>query len=176
MILTSVGEIGVHAGQQTYVLRPSLYAVSTLGDGDEIVQVYADVMRGDPVQSLGLILACSEDDVSGVFGWSVVDGGRMRLHLLQSVNDTVRIAQALAKHGIAGDIPRTSDATYSGRFDPREFVSLAIAHLGVAERDAWQMTMTGLLLALQAKYPVQAPTGHTLEEYEAFDREFNLVH
>nr|WP_220125272.1 DUF6246 family protein [Pseudomonas aeruginosa] len=40
-----------------------------------------------------------------------------------------------------------------GEFVAREYVATAIAHLGLSEREAWSMTMTGLIGALRAKYP-----------------------
>ena len=76
MILTEIGEIGVMVGDNSYKLRPSLYAMSTLGSPDEIVEVYSRVMLDESLEdALAVIYACSNDDLSGVFGTlSYVDG------------------------------------------------------------------------------------------------------
>ncbi len=45
MILTEIGEIGVHHNGETYVLRPSLYAMSKIGSPKEILRTYAFIMH-----------------------------------------------------------------------------------------------------------------------------------
>jgi hypothetical protein len=75
--------------------------------------------------------------------------------------DVVIVAQSLLRHGVLGDPePRDpdepeKDADYSPNFDCRKHAALAMGHLSVSEREAWDMTMTGLRLALEAKYPKQ---------------------
>ncbi|WP_338881574.1 DUF6246 family protein [Achromobacter veterisilvae] len=183
MILTEVGEIGVHVDGRDYVLRPSLYAMSRLGDPREIVGIYGDVM-GEAVNDVGrrqqfsgalsVIFCCTDDDVCDVFGYWTDEGyvpGRVPPgHLLP-------LARCLLKHGVVGalpDPPRRADdePTYTHEFDARGYVSLAMAHLSLTEREAWNLTMTGLMGALRAKFPPQesdAPGAKapTKEQHEA---------
>lgn len=176
MILTDVGEIGVTAGGRSVVLRPSLYAIGTLGDGAEIVRTYAAVMAGSLVDSLGVLFACCGEDVSDIFGHMSADGRYNRS--IADPADIVLLAQCLMRHGVGGALqaekPRPEDdqPKYSAEFDVRANAATAVAHLGMSEREAWDMTMTGLVLALRSKFPPaksNAPGSGapTLEEHDA---------
>ena len=57
MILTDVGEIGVYYEGREMILRPSLYAMSKLGDKKEILEIYLRVMAGDLAYSLAFLLS-----------------------------------------------------------------------------------------------------------------------
>ena len=165
MILTEVGEIGVHAGDSTYVLRPSLYAMTQIGDPVEIVRAFTVVMADAATEetkqyqfevALGVIHACSDDDLSHVFGYYDED---LKYIVGQSEKEhIVYLAQCLLKHGLIGidsqdnneqEIPED----YTPKFEARKHVAAAMAHLGLSERDAWQITMTGLIGAIKSKYP-----------------------
>lgn len=165
MILTEIGEIGVHAGEAVYRLRPSLYAMSRIGDPKEIVEVYATVMSdalSKPAQreqfrdALAVIHCCSEDDLSGVFGYF-----NERLKYVVKAAEPAHIlplARCLLKHGITGALPPLprragEEPEYIDKFAARDHVAMAMAHLGVSEQDAWRMTMTGLIAAMRAKFP-----------------------
>lgn len=160
MILTSIGEIGVHSGERTIVLRPSLYAMSCLGDPKEIVRVFASVMGGESKErfsdALATVYACTEGEIDWLVGhWSesgYVPGA-------MPPENVIHLARCLLKHGIAGDLPaperKPSDdpPEYINEFDARTHVSIAMAHLGLSERDSWNITMTALVGALRAKFP-----------------------
>lgn len=159
MILTSIGEIGVHIGDRTIILRPSLYAMSRLGEPLEIVRVFSSVMGGPSDKLIGdalaAIYACTEEDVSEIFGyWS--DTGYVPGSV--PVTDVIHLARCLLKHGVVGALPDLpgkpgSEPEYVNEFDARSHVAIAMAHLGLDERDAWNITMTALVGALRAKFP-----------------------
>jgi hypothetical protein len=171
MILTEIGEVGVYAGEQVVRLRPSLYAMSRLGDPVEIVETFATVMGGadDEAQAgrlfqaaLGVIYACAEgdSDPSGLFGTYESEGGSFRYMPGAAPGEhVVALARCLLKHGITGALrplprrPGDDEPAYVKEFIARDHVAIAMAHLGVSERDAWNMTMTGLVGALRAKFP-----------------------
>ncbi|MCO7643270.1 DUF6246 family protein [Pseudomonas sp. S 311-6] len=162
MILTEIGEIGITAGNQHYKLRPSLYAMTQIGDPQEIVRVYASVMSEVPHKdqfddALVVVFACAEDDLSGLFGARQGDGMKY-VPGAAPPEHVIPLAQCLLKHGIVGalpPLPRKADEEpeFVKEFDARAHVSLAIAHLGMSSAEAWQMTMTELVGALRAKFP-----------------------
>lgn len=188
MILTEIGEIGVHIGDETHTLRPSLYAMTQLGNAREIVSLYAAAMGDAPtlVDCLAVINACADGDVSGAFGaWHGDGDGLTYKPGVAPIEHIVSIARCLLKHGVTGalpDLPRNADRApeYIEEFDARGLVATAIAHLGMSSAEAWRMTMTELVGALRAKFPpdeksspgARAPT---LEEHEATMEWFEQV-
>lgn len=183
MILTEIGEIGITAGGQHYKLRPSLYAMTQIGDPAEVVRVYASVMHDEPhrdqfTDALAVVYACAEEDLSSLFGGMVADDRCVRYEPGSALAENILpLARCLMKHGVTGalkELPRKAgqEPEYVKEFDAREHVSLAIAHLGMSSAEAWQMTMTELVGALRAKFPqaesnapgAKAPT---IEEHNA---------
>lgn len=186
-IFTEVGEIGIRAGNSMYLLRPSLHAMAQLGEPAEIVQTFANVMQGDFLDSLGVLYACCEDDISDLYGSYEPGafGGLRYVPGTAPITHIVPLAQCLMRHGVVGvakPLPRRADAEeqYLTEFDAKEHAALAMAHLGLTEREAWNMTMTGLVAALRAKFPpsskdspgARAPTR---EEHEATMEWFERV-
>lgn len=143
------------------LLRPSLYAMAQLGEPGEIVETYARVMQGSLMDSLAVLHACTDEDVSDLFG--TYQSNEAQIDFIPGaapIEHAIHLAQSLLKHGIVGalkPLPRRADEDpgYMQEFDAREHVALAMAHLGLSERDAWNLTMTGLIGALRAKFPPQ---------------------
>lgn len=181
-MLTEIGEVGVYAGEVQVVLRPSLRAMAALGDPEEIVALYERVMSGsgDPKarnqDAQSVIYACApETDIANLFGLygcvtpdGEVPGAAPEEH-------AITLARHLLKHGVTGAIPpdpkAEQRADYVRTFVARENAALAMAHLGLTEREAWDMTMTGLVSVLKAKYPpakseVPGASAPTKEEHE----------
>lgn len=175
MILRDVGEVGVHVGDRTHMLRPSLYHVSRIGSPADIVAAYGLVFDN----TLDLVGAVTPDDLPLMLGWQAAfnvlracwDGtdeeftrvagtleplGEFTPGVIPRTH-VVPLARCLLKHGVAGDVPPPSSTgktpEYAQEFVARDHVAFAVAHLGVSEREAWGMTMTSLLLALRAKFP-----------------------
>ena len=185
-VLTEIGEVGIYAENGTYVLRPSLYAMTQLGTPEDIVEVYSGVMNGDLQSALAMIYACAEDDLSEVFGYHEGGGnGLVYVPGAAPVDHILPIGQCLAKHGVTGalnPLPRRADQEpeFTTRFVARDHVALAVAHLGVSESDAWNMTMTSVVAALRAKFPqseINAPGAKapTKEEHEATEAWYDRV-
>lgn len=188
MILTEIGEIGIHKGGAVYKLRPSLYAISKLGTPVEIVETFARIFaehftpRGKTEQfadALAVLYACCQDDASAeaIVGTYTP---RVQAHRAPWAPGVYRrgfiapgvvlvLARSLLTHGVIGDVERTPTAPsdepdYLTEFAARDYVAMAMAHLGCSEHDAWNMTMTGLSLALRSKYPSSKDDGTTTRD------------
>ena len=158
MILADVGEIGIYYKGREIILRPSLYAMSRIADKKTIVEIFSYVMSGDHAYSLLVIQACTDEDISDIYGmYELVDDELLFYDGEVSKEETIIIAQSLLKHGLIGDVERKQEAkttkSYTPEFDAKSYVSAVVAHLGISEREAWNMTMTSIAGALQAKFP-----------------------
>ena len=70
--------------------------------------------------------------------------------------DMVHLARSLMRHGIIGlkpeGLPAKPVKEYTAEFNAREFVSQAVAHLGMSTAEAWNLTMTEFSGAMQSKF------------------------
>lgn len=173
MILTEIGEVGLHVGDNVHVLRPSLYAMTQIGPPAYIVEVYATVMaegmrgRAEEFQfdcAYSVLMACSSEDIThliGSYDHNTDFGGFRYKKGLIPKNEILLLARCLIRHGVTGSVealPKEegedeSEEDYVAQFDARKHVANAIAHLGMSEKDAWCLTMTALVDALRAKFP-----------------------
>lgn len=183
MILADVGEIGIYYKGREIILRPSLYAMSRIADKKTIVEIFSYVMNGDHAYSLLVIQACTNEDISDIYGMYELVGDELLFYDGEvSKEETIIIAQSLLKHGLIGDVERKQEAkttkNYTPEFDAKSYVSAVVAHLGISEREAWNMTMTSIAGALQAKFPPIEDAKYLSEEreneiMEAFYKERN---
>lgn len=170
MVITEAGEVGLSCGPlPQIVLRPTLHAMSRIGEPKEIVEIAARIFGGNAnvMDVLQVIWACCDDDVSDYTGYVSFDeesekpvyvGGAMPL------DDVVVIAAHLLEHGVIGKTKPKSKNTGNYRanseFVASEYAALAIAHLGMSEREAWATSMTTLVNALHSKFPdIGKPSG-----------------
>ena len=177
-VKTSIGEIGLEYGSRAIVLRPSLAAMDSLGDPEEIVKLFSDLFSRvpEPTRSpeynallykehwekitwtaYAVIAACADEDITDFIGYQGERYGSFKQGKVP-LDNLVPIARSLLKHGIVGDVERDhfgeqeNGATNSTpRFDARVFVSMATTNLGYSEAEAWNMTVTSFILAAQAK-------------------------
>lgn len=179
MILTEVGEIGVTVNGSTYKLRPSLHAISELGSPAYIVEVFVKLMaqslnNSQLEQQFGLALSvvhtCSTDDLSDIFGYY----NERRKYVVKKAawQDIIVIARELMTHGVIGVTSKqvkSSKKEYIKEFRAADVAAMAIAHLGMSEQEAWQLTMTGFVNAMLAKYPPpeeEKSVAPTIEEHD----------
>ena len=178
MILTEIGEVGVHVGADVHILRPSLYAMTRIGPPAYIVEVFAGVMAEGPTNypnptQLGyafeVLQACTEEDISHLIGhyeFRETMLGKKSVHVAGLIppNEMLLLARCLARHGVTGSVeplPRKEgdegedegESDYVSEFDARKHVANATAHLGMSEKEAWNTTMTALVDALRVKFP-----------------------
>ncbi len=172
--LTAIGEVGIEAGGRSYLLRPSLFSMSQIGKPADIIETTAMILADEPEQpyilkrfrkerfehALTVIYACAGDQDLGDLVGGLVPTGRGRIAYspgLLPMGDIVAIAQGLIRHGILGDVEPVPGSTGEAlkEFKAAEFVAAAIAHLGMSESDAWNMTMTSFTQVMRSKFPPQ---------------------
>lgn len=158
----------MHVGNDVHILRPSLYAMSRIGSPAYIVEVCAVLLTGGLTGKAALIqkgyaidvlTACCDNDISEITGY--YEYGDNFVQRLMDDTAIITLARCLIQHGVIGVnkvIPKSIDAEddYVQEFDAKAHVAAAIAHLGMSEKDAWNMTMTGLVEALRSKFPPSA--------------------
>jgi hypothetical protein len=170
--LTSVGEVGIETGGRSYLLRPSLFSMTQIGQPTTIVETTAILLSPEPddpfllkrfrkarfERALDVMYACAgEQDLGDLIGGMVPTGkGRIAYSRgIMPMADIVAIAQALIRHGVMGDVEpepgRIGEAMTE--FKATDYVAAAIAHLGMSESDAWGMTMTSFVQVMRSKYP-----------------------
>lgn len=175
--LVHIGEVGVHHARGSHILRPSLLAMSRLGPPEQIVNtlslVFGEGLKCHPgarklahKQQLRAALevwqACAPEDcdLDWLTGYFSMRGGWVMGKT--DPRDVIVVAQSLLRHGVLGDPepvkegdpePERSDEDYSPGFDCRRHAATAMGHLSLSEAEAWNMTLTGIRLALEAKYP-----------------------
>lgn len=191
--ITSVGEIGVSVGDHDYLFRPSLAAIDSLGSPSEIVNKFAILFSAPKLNPIwpkssyrawerelmatayDVLVACCADDVTPLLGhmgskWGSFVPGAML------AQDMIHIARALMKHGVVGlkpegrPIKKSEKSEYSNEFKAREFVSQAVAHLGLSSSEAWRLTMTEFSGAMQAKFGKPETLPPVEEHDEAMER------
>lgn len=102
---------------------------------------------------------CAGGDVAEVIGsYSMTTAGRLLFKPGSlPVEDVIQLARHLILHGVMGDQPpeefESKKGEYSDKFDARTYVYTAVAHFGMSEADAWNMTMTSFRAAMNAKFP-----------------------
>ncbi|WP_159197849.1 DUF6246 family protein [Escherichia coli] len=186
MIHVRTGQFAVVVDGRRYEFNPCFAAMAKIGSDRELVEYFATVHGGkypqrlptDPdlrnrimarcygelVQtSIHILKCCSDDETGPLLGecW-FTPSGKLRLKPgIMPVDDVITLAQHCMYHGLIGDgteedAGTTQDGEYKPTFDVLEFVYSAVAHLGLSEAEAWNMTMTGYRAAVRAKTPQEA--------------------
>lgn len=176
-VLTDIGEIGVSTTEREYLFRPSLYAMSQLGTPAEIVKLFAFMFGGGNINpyfqeqsvrahsrdmfrnALTVLTVCCDEDISPLSGCMGERWGSYRPGLMP-MDDVIPLARSLLRHGIVGALPADKSTTKAGDYTPefsaRDYVAMGMAHLGLSESEAWDMTMTSLTAAMRSKYPANS--------------------
>lgn len=179
--ITDIGQAEIKLVGHTYFLNPSFLAMTRIGTPEEVVTAMVHVHGGHypqheirnelllrdtravcfarMVKAAALIVqSCCEEDISHlVGGYAYTPRGKLVMKKgFMPLEDVLTLARHLIKHGVMGDQDNedvAKDGEYTNRFDARSFVYLAVAHLGMSENEAWNMTMTSFRAAMEAKYP-----------------------
>lgn len=163
-VIKDIGQFIIHSKDIDYSFIPSFFNMTKIGNPEEIVEIFSTIFGEinnsnfkQVMQYADEILeACCETDCSVITGYIKGEDKLINIEPLIPVEDKLVLAQHLLKHGLIGVIPpkKTSDDTdYSNEFHAKKFVYLAVAHLGMRESDAWNMSMTAFQEAMEAKFP-----------------------
>lgn len=181
--LTEIGEIGITAKNRDYLLRPSFRAMQSLGSPREIVQIFHALHAGPNLAvtqrqherdtlalSAQVIEACIvEGDHIDLLGYTPAP--RKYVPGDMPFNHWVIVAQALMRHGIIGVIPKKTypkkkSDEYVSAFRASDYVAAAVAHLGMSESEAWNMTMTSFAGLMRSKFGEPEHKTPALEDYD----------
>lgn len=87
-----------------------------------------------------VLSACCANDCSVITGYlRDIDDKLTQIEGLLPIEDRIIFAQLLLKHGLIGEIEKkkkSENADYSDKFHAKEFVYMAVAHLGMSDTDA----------------------------------------
>jgi len=184
---TRIGEMVISCTKNgegcDFLLRPSFFAMSQLGDPDQIERTYDKCKMAMRILSFGkshcltdqishdqlthcinVIHACSQDDLPDeLLGWFQLSAKEDKLLYRQgavSIKEIVIIANHLMKWGMIGDpdptrmrMPRKKNEQPK-QFDPAEFVGYAIQALHLSTENSWNLTMFEFQRAIEKAFPI----------------------
>lgn len=184
--ITSIGELGVSAGDKDYLFRPSFAAMDSLGSPAEIVEKFSILFSSPTINLIypvsayrtwerdlmsaayDVMMACCDDDVMPLLGHMGTRWGSFVMGAMSPLN-MVPLARSLMRHGIIGLKPEgllaEPSEEYTAEFKARDFVAQAVAHLGMSSAEAWNLTMTEFSGAMQSKFG-KPETLPSLEEHD----------
>ena len=186
MIHVRTGQFAAVVNGKRYEFNPCFAAMAKIGNDSELVEYFALIhgskypsrlptdpglrnrimarCYGEIVQtSMRILKCCSDDEIAPLLGeCRLTSSGKLRLNPgLMPTSDVITLAQHCMYHGLIGDGPEEDageirEGEYKPTFNVLEFVYSAVAHLGLSESEAWNMTMTGYRAVVRAKTPPEA--------------------
>lgn len=192
MIITQVGMAAIDYDGERYTLNPSLAAMAKLRDHASLVDSLLGSDKSDTERTEAahtILMACCDKDLYPLLVGVVESKPRVRSGVVVGYQNkrheppvssvhAICMASQMVRHGIFGvqperpDTKPTEDADYTPVFKPEKMAAMAQAHLGVSQQEAWSMTMTSILLALNEKYP---PPPEAVARQRLADNYDNLI-
>lgn len=177
-VITDIGQFAIHINDATFIFTPSFLNMTKIGTPSEIVKTFSIIFGAEDSVSEQFFIdlvdkvltACCESDCSVITGY--LEGNENKLVTVDglTIHDRVILAQHLLKHGLIGEsqLKKKSDnADYSDEFHAKKFVYMAVAHLGMSEVDAWNMSMTAFQEAMEAKFPTNDKEIISQDDYDS---------
>ena len=177
-VITDVGQFAVHINGEDFVFIPSFLNMTGIGTPTEIVEIFSIVFGVVDNVSEQLVIdvvnrvltSCCDNDCSVITGYLRGDDNKLtEVEGLLPIGDRIILAQHLLKHGLIGEAEPKSkkqDGDYSDEFHAKKFVYMAVAHLGMSEADAWNMSMTAFQEAMEAKFPTNDKNIVSQQDYD----------
>lgn len=176
MANVAAGELGVIVDGWEYVFRPSFRALSELGSAEELAALLDRIQRanasGFSAALAVLSVCCDDDDVGDVIGFYREVAGRLRyVQKRLPWEDVYVLGVRCLVNGMVGSLEKAKRIKPSDKpprnFDPAEFASAAMVHLGLSRDDAWNMTMVEFQRAMMIKHPDMVQDLPTSHEYRS---------
>lgn len=177
-VITDIGQFAIHINDTTLIFTPSFLNMTKIGTPSEIVKTFSIIFGAEDSVSEQFFIdlvdkvltACCESDCSVITGY--LEGNENKLVTVDglTIQDRVILAQHLLKYGLIGEsqLKKKSDnADYSDEFHAKKFVYMAVAHLGMSEVDAWNMSMTAFQEAMEAKFPTNDKEIISQDDYDS---------
>lgn len=174
MLNVAIGDAAIEFEGREYILRPSFYSMQRIGSPEEIkdaaewcfsasqrIAAGQMLIRDELYACLHVLQSCCDLDIPHeLFGyydtdedeWVFVEG-------VAPVESLVTLANLMLNNGMNGKPSAfmmrraKTNKVKSSLFDPLEFVSSAVCHLGLSFDDAWKLTMIQLQRAIENKFP-----------------------
>lgn len=160
------GDAGFYGTRVPFlVFRPSLLNISSLGSPAEVVSIFESVMGNSDTKlqlwdAMAVLWACADDKelvVEAVGHIDPGDEGPVYIPGEMPIDHVFHLARHMLHHGMVGDVeikpPEGQQPKPMKEFKAADFVAMAIAHLGMSQSDAWGLSMTALVAALNSKFP-----------------------
>ena len=174
MINVAIGDAAIEFEGLEYILRPSFYSVQRIGSPEEIKDVAEwcfsasqriaagqMLIRDELYACLHVLQSCCDLDIPHeLFGYYDTDEDEwVFIEGAAPVENLVTLANLMLNNGMNGKPSAfmmrraKTNKVKSSIFDPLEFVSSAVCHLGLSFDDAWNLTMIQLQRAIENKFP-----------------------
>lgn len=160
------GDAGFYGVRVPFLIfRPSLLSISSLGDPTEIVRVFESVMGNSDTKlqlwdAMAVLWACADDKDLAADSVGRIEPGEHGPEYVAGempIDHVIHMARHMLHHGMVGDVEiKPADGrtpTPMKEFKSADFVAMAIAHLGMSQSEAWALSMTALVAALNSKFP-----------------------
>lgn len=140
-------------------------------EGDKLtLQIFRRHWRDMLFLSWEVLTACCDEDIADIIGEPGEKYGSYRIRQVQP-EIMLALARSLMHYGCIGnahsqDKGKSSAGEYSRAFDPMQYVTLAVTHLGMAEADAWNLTITSFQAHWEAKHGKQKERRY-VDEHES---------
>lgn len=174
MLNVAIGDAAIEFEGREYILRPSFYSMQRIGSPEEIQDVAEwcfsasqriaagqMLIRDELYACLHVLQSCCDLDIPHeLFGYYDTDEDEwVFAEGIEPVNNLVILANLMLNNGMNGKPSAfmmrraKTSKTKASLFDPLEFVSSAVCHLGLSFDDAWKLTMIQLQRAIENKFP-----------------------
>lgn len=155
-----------------FQFHPSFFSMQRIGEPEDIKYVSDMVFSAATNYSLtgavyrrefnacvDVLQSCCDDDLPHELTGYYDEEGQYQEGAIE-LHDLIVMATHFLKFGVHGQPSRRMKSLSKFKkpqevtlFDPVDFVTSAMAHLGVSRDDAWNMTMIEFQKAMESKYP-----------------------